>query len=91
MQLTEEGKLSLDDTVDTWFPEQPDGQEITMRMLLSHTSGLANFTTTFGTDLEKWSRDWTPEDLIAEANKAGPVVVCPAAARLTILIPTTSC
>jgi D-alanyl-D-alanine carboxypeptidase len=44
-------------------------------MLLSHTSGLANYTTTFGTDLEKWTRAWAPEDLIAEANKSGPVGV----------------
>lgn len=25
MQLVEEGELSLDDTIDTWFPEQPNG------------------------------------------------------------------
>jgi len=73
MQLVEEGKLSLDDTVDTWFPEQPNGDKITVRMLLSHTSGLAVFSSTWGTDLDKWSRDWTPEELIAEANKVGPV------------------
>ena len=73
MQLVEEGKLSLDDTVDTWFPEQPSGDKITVRMLLSHTSGLAGFSSTWGTDLDKWSRDWTPEELITEANQAGPV------------------
>ena len=73
MQLVEDGKLSLDDTVDTWFPEQPDGDKITVRMLLSHTSGLAGFSSAWGTDLDKWSRDWTPEELIAEANKAGSV------------------
>lgn len=73
MQLIEEGKLSLDDTVDTWFPEQPDGDRITVRMLLSHTSGLANYSTTFGSDVEKWTQNWSPEELIAEANKAGPV------------------
>lgn len=73
MQLVEEGKLSLDDTVDTWFPEQPNGDKITVRMLLSHTSGLADFSARFGTDVEKWTRDWTPEELIAEANKAGSV------------------
>ena len=75
MQLVEEAKLSLDDTVDTWFPKQPDGDKITVRMLLSHTSGLAEFSSAFGTDLDKWSRDWTPEDLIAEANRVGPVGV----------------
>jgi len=73
MQLVQEGKLSLDDMVNTWFPEQPDGDKITVRMLLSHTSGLANFTTLFGDDEARYTRDWTPEELIAEVNKAGPV------------------
>jgi D-alanyl-D-alanine carboxypeptidase len=63
--------LSLEDTVDTWFPEQPDGNRITVRMLLSHTSGLANYD--FGTDIDQWTRPWTPEELIAEANQAGAV------------------
>jgi len=71
MQLVEEGKLSLDDTLDTWFSGQPDGDKITIRMLLSHTSGLAVFSSRWGNDLDKWSRDWTPEELLAEANKAG--------------------
>ena len=71
MQLVEEGKLSLDDTIDTWFPEQPNGDEITIRMLLSHTSGLALYSSRWGNDLDKWSRDWTPEELLDEANKAG--------------------
>jgi D-alanyl-D-alanine carboxypeptidase len=73
MQLVEEGKLSLSDRVDTWFPEQPNGDKITVRMLLSHTSGLADYQTLFGMDPEKWTREWVPEDLIAVANQAGPV------------------
>jgi D-alanyl-D-alanine carboxypeptidase len=75
MQLVEEGNLSLDDTVDTWFPEQPNGDEITVRMLLSHTSGLHEFHESFGMDPEKWTREWMPEELIAVANQAGPVGV----------------
>ncbi len=73
MQLVEEKKLSLDDTVDNWFPEQPNGDRITIRMLLSHTSGVANYSAALGDDVEKWTRDWTPEELIAEANRFGPV------------------
>ena len=73
MQLVEEGKLSLDNTVNTWFPEQPNGDKITVRMLLSHTSGLGNYSTVFGMDEAKWTREWTPDELIAEANKAGAV------------------
>lgn len=73
MQLVEEGKLSLDDTIDTWFPEQPNGDRITIRMLLSHTSGITNYSTVFGMDVDKWTRHYTPQELIAEANKASPV------------------
>jgi len=73
MQLVEEGKLSLDDTVNTWFPEQPDRDKITVRMLLSHTSGLADYQKLFELDPEKFTWEWTPEELIAVANQAGPV------------------
>lgn len=40
MQLDEEGILSLDDPLDTWFSDAPNGSEITVRMLLQHESGL---------------------------------------------------
>ena len=73
MQLVEEGKLSLDDTIDTWFPEQPNGDRITIRMLLSHTSGLANYISGENVMEGKWNREWAPMDLVAEANKLDPV------------------
>jgi len=73
MQLVEEGKLSLDDTIDTWFPEQPNGDRITLRMLLSHTSGLANYISGENVMEGKWNRGWAPMDLVAEANKLDPV------------------
>src|SRR6188472_2461369 len=42
MLLVREGKLSLDADVHTYIPELPDyrGQRITLRHLLTHTSGL---------------------------------------------------
>jgi Beta-lactamase class C and other penicillin binding proteins len=42
MMLSAEGKLSLDDTVAKWFPEfkSPLMEQITLRHLLSHTSGI---------------------------------------------------
>ena len=42
MMLSAEGKLSLDDTVAKWFPEfkSPLLEQITLRHLLSHTSGI---------------------------------------------------
>jgi D-alanyl-D-alanine carboxypeptidase len=49
LQLVGEGRLSLDDTVDRWLPgvvsgNGNDGGRITVRQLLQHTSGVANYT-----------------------------------------------
>ena len=41
--LQEEGKLSLDDKVVKWLPGITGGDKITIRQLLSHTSGLQDF------------------------------------------------
>jgi len=75
MQLVEEGKLSLDDTIDTWFPQQPNGDKITIRMLLSHTSGIANYISGENVMEGKWTSEWAPMDLVTEANKLDPVSV----------------
>ena len=42
LQLVQEGKLSLDDTVDRWLPGllRTHGAEITLRQLMSNSSGL---------------------------------------------------
>jgi D-alanyl-D-alanine carboxypeptidase len=45
LQLAAEGKLGLDDTLYRYLPGVvPDGQHITIRELLGHRSGLANYT-----------------------------------------------
>ncbi len=48
MKLVEENKIKLDDTVDQWlFPDAvPAADQITLRMLLNHTSGLHDHETT---------------------------------------------
>jgi len=48
LQLVEEGVLSLDDTLPQVLPEEtvsrfPDSDRITVRMLLNHTSGIAEW------------------------------------------------
>jgi CubicO group peptidase (beta-lactamase class C family) len=44
MMLAERKKLSLDETLTDLFPEFPDyGRQITVRQLLSHTSGLIDY------------------------------------------------
>src|ERR1051325_2275732 len=42
LQLVEEGKLKLTDTLDTFFPQVPNASKITIRQLLSHRSGIPN-------------------------------------------------
>ena len=41
--LEDDGKIDLDDKVSKWLPELPDGNKITVRQLLSHTSGLQDY------------------------------------------------
>ncbi|MEA3247847.1 MAG: serine hydrolase domain-containing protein [Gemmatimonadota bacterium] len=61
MQLRDRGRLSLDDKIVRWVPElrsmhDPYGMmdSITLRMLLSHTSGFQNPTWPYGPD-EPWA------------------------------------
>jgi D-alanyl-D-alanine carboxypeptidase len=49
LQLVGEDELSLDDTVDDWVPGLvPRGDEITVRMLLDHSSGLVGYADAAG-------------------------------------------
>lgn len=43
-QLIEENKLSLDNTLDKYFPTIPNAPKITIGHLLGHRSGIHNFT-----------------------------------------------
>ena len=43
-QLIEEHKISLDQKLANWFPQLPNANKITIRMLLLHRSGLHNYT-----------------------------------------------
>jgi len=44
LQLVAEGKLRLGDSIERWVPGLvPNGRKITIRQLLNHTSGLAEF------------------------------------------------
>jgi D-alanyl-D-alanine carboxypeptidase len=66
MRLSEQGKLSLDDTVQKFLPTFPtQGNRVTVRHLLNHTSGIKNYTT-LG---PKWQRvirlDLPPDSLVA--------------------------
>ena len=65
LQLVEEGKLSLDQTIESYFPDMPHADQITIHQLLTHTSGLYS-----GDDLTDYSREVSVMDVIAPAFKA---------------------
>ncbi len=44
LQLADENKLNLDDSILKYFPDLPNASKITVRHLLNMTSGLANYT-----------------------------------------------
>jgi D-alanyl-D-alanine carboxypeptidase len=70
MQLVEEDRVALDETVDRWV-SFPGARAITVRMLLSHTSGLNDYLNLLS--LEELGRPWTPAQLLEVALAAGPV------------------
>src|SRR5581483_6384149 len=44
LQLKEQGKLSLDDTLGKYIPEYTPGAAITLRQMLLQVSGIPNYT-----------------------------------------------
>ena len=66
MQLVEKGKLKLDAKVTDYLPDYPKatGDKITVHHLLTHTSGIPNYTN-FPKFFETTSRDpYTPEAFV---------------------------
>ncbi len=77
MQLVEEGKITLDDSIEQWFPGLiPDGENMTVRQVVNHSSGLYNFyevpSEWFFDFLFLRKDKWEPEELIELAVEEGP-------------------
>lgn len=67
LQLADEKRISLDDKLANYLPDLPHADRITLRMLLSMTSGYADYVqdTKFQSDFyANPFRHWTPEQLI---------------------------
>jgi CubicO group peptidase (beta-lactamase class C family) len=61
--LQEEGKLKLDDPVAKWFPELTRAKDITLRNLLTHTSGYSDYAPQDYT-IPEWTKPGDPLKLI---------------------------
>ena len=59
----EQGKLSLEDKVSKYFPDFTRANEITLRQLLSHTSGYEDYAPQ-DYIIPEWTKPTTPEDLL---------------------------
>ncbi|HEY6530815.1 MAG TPA: serine hydrolase domain-containing protein [Acidimicrobiales bacterium] len=44
LQLVREGVLGLDDTIELWYPTYPEAANITLRMLMNHSSGVSDIS-----------------------------------------------
>jgi len=67
--LQEEGKLDVSDNVSKYFPQFPNGEIITIKQLLQHTSGLKELT-----EIEPFKsnqiKNWTPQELMKMIESA---------------------
>ena len=81
LQLVQEGKINLDEKIEHWFQREvwfgrlPNAKEITLRMLMNHTSGIPEhvlnpqFITAMKAEPDKV---WKPEELISYIFDAKP-------------------
>jgi D-alanyl-D-alanine carboxypeptidase len=76
-QLVGEKRLALGDTVERWLPGLvAEGDRITVRQLLGHTSGLADFADDVDfvrRTVAEPQRRWTPREVVRVALAEGPV------------------
>ncbi|MGY1707067.1 serine hydrolase domain-containing protein [Geodermatophilus sp. SYSU D00697] len=68
LQLEAEGRLSIDDTVTEWLPQYPQWADVSIRRLLSMTSGIPTYDdqpAMLASYVADPLRDFSPEELIA--------------------------
>ena len=71
LRLAEDEKLALDDPLARYFPDFPGAEKITLRQLLTHTSGLHSYTDKPGF-LQSVTSPIAPEKLIASFRDDPP-------------------
>ena len=75
MLLQEDGLLSINDPLSKFIPDYPDGDKITIRNLLTHTSGIPNLTDF--PELEKIKKIKTSVEEVIEIFKNEPLKFTP--------------
>src|SRR5215204_2058484 len=68
LRLVDQNVVTLDDPLDTWLPDLPDADQVTLRMLANLTAGYPDFVQNPKLSQELYAdpfRQWTPEEQIA--------------------------
>ncbi|MEM6428664.1 MAG: serine hydrolase domain-containing protein [Deinococcota bacterium] len=79
LQLVDEGLLSLDDTLDRWYPDFPNAAQITVAHLLTMTSGTYDYFRNAPDNaflplaLADISRQWDADEIISTVAEFVPV------------------
>ncbi len=72
LHLIDEGKLTLDDPLSKFVHDYPNGEKITVRMLLNHTSGVRDYTAIPGRMSWEIQKDMTTAQLIDSFKNEKP-------------------
>ncbi|PWN13292.1 D-alanyl-D-alanine carboxypeptidase [Bacillus thuringiensis] len=69
LQLSGENRLNLDDSIEKWLPgviqgNGYDGNQITIRQILNHTSGIADYTNSKDFDITDTKKSYTAEEFV---------------------------
>jgi D-alanyl-D-alanine carboxypeptidase len=75
LQLVDEGRVHLDNPLSTYLPDTPVGADVTIRSLLSHQSGIPDYTLSddFLTDAPADPSRWfTADEIVGYVEAMGP-------------------
>ncbi|MDR2994010.1 MAG: beta-lactamase family protein [Bacillus cereus] len=69
LQLVGENRVKLDDSIEKWLPgliqgNGYDGNQITIRQLLNHTSGIADYLKSKDADIMNSKKTYTAEEIV---------------------------
>ncbi|NSW38813.1 beta-lactamase family protein [Bacillus sp. Xin1] len=69
LQLSGENRLNLDDSIEKWLPgviqgNGYDGNQITIRQILNHTSGIADYVNSKDFDIMDTKKSYTAEEFV---------------------------
>jgi D-alanyl-D-alanine carboxypeptidase len=66
MQLVEQGRVKLDDSIATYLPGMPAAwRAVTVRQLRNHTSGIPSYTGIGAAWQRRWGEEMNPDTLVA--------------------------